>query len=58
MGEKRICRGILATPFIVKVFEIDLATSTKPMKRHLTSDCGTMYPTLEEQSCNPIMGES
>ncbi|KAM4056714.1 transcription factor IIIC subunit delta N-term domain-containing protein [Hirsutella rhossiliensis] len=50
-------RGIIATPFVPKPFQVDLcAGPSKPMAPHATSQCATVYPADEDASTNPITG--
>lgn len=54
-GDSQVARGIIATPFVVKPFQVDLcADPTQPTAPHSSGDCSTLYPQPEELSTNPI----
>ncbi|KFA78076.1 hypothetical protein S40288_05430 [Stachybotrys chartarum IBT 40288] len=52
-----ICRGMIATPFVVKPFQVALTGPLSPiLEEHFVRDCGTTYPLEEEPEVNPITG--
>ncbi|KAK2589417.1 hypothetical protein QQS21_012907, partial [Conoideocrella luteorostrata] len=56
-GHAHMARGIIATPFVVKPFQIDLSGNpVQPSASHSTRDCSTLRATAEELSTNPITG--
>ncbi|KAG6020975.1 hypothetical protein E4U41_002649 [Claviceps citrina] len=59
-GDSRLARGIIATPFAVKPFQVDLcaAEQSPPTGAHSPEECRTLYPQPEDVSTNPITGKS
>ncbi|PHH86543.1 hypothetical protein CDD83_10067 [Cordyceps sp. RAO-2017] len=54
----QIARGIIATPFVPKPFQVDLCGRPgQPMARHSVLQCGTVHPSEDEASTNPITGK-
>lgn len=57
VGDKKICRGYIATPLVAEPFEVDLAESNphRPKLGHATDQCNTTY---DNNDCitNPITG--
>ncbi|KAG6054616.1 hypothetical protein E4U17_003644 [Claviceps sp. LM77 group G4] len=57
-ADSQLARGIIATPFVVKPFQVDLcADPSPPTASHSPDDCLTLYPKPDEVSTNPITGE-
>ncbi|EXV04953.1 transcription factor IIIC subunit delta domain protein [Metarhizium robertsii] len=53
----QMARGIIATPFVVKPFQVDLCANPGPrLAPHSPRDCSTSYPPPDEISTNPITG--
>ncbi|TWU76419.1 hypothetical protein ED733_006852 [Metarhizium rileyi] len=56
-NDAQMARGIIATPFVVKPFQVDLcANPSQATEPHSPRDCSTLYPPAEEMSTNPITG--
>ncbi|KAG6101952.1 hypothetical protein E4U31_003519 [Claviceps sp. LM219 group G6] len=54
-ADSQLARGIIATPFVVKPFQVDLcADPSAPTVSHSPDDCLTLYPKPDEVSTNPI----
>ncbi|KAG5963673.1 hypothetical protein E4U58_003472 [Claviceps cyperi] len=54
-ADSQLARGIIATPFVVKPFQVDLcADPSPPTVSHSPDDCLTLYPKPDEVSTNPI----
>ncbi|KAG5980132.1 hypothetical protein E4U55_004355 [Claviceps digitariae] len=57
-GDSQLARGIIATPFVVKPFQVNLcANPSPPTASHSSDECLTLYPKPEELSTNPITGK-
>lgn len=55
VGEQKVCRGVIASPFVAKPFEIVLnAPLGGAVTPHSSNDCGTTYPAWQAASANPI----
>lgn len=57
VGDKKICRGYIATPLVAEPFEVDLAQSNphRPKPGHPTDQCNTTYDS-NDAITNPITG--
>ncbi|ROW04447.1 hypothetical protein VMCG_05012 [Cytospora schulzeri] len=57
VGDRKICRGYIATPLVAEPFEVDLARSNpyRPKPGHSTEQCDTSYDHYGSIT-NPITG--
>ncbi|KHN95711.1 Peptidase C13, legumain [Metarhizium album ARSEF 1941] len=56
-NDERMARGIIATPFVVKPFQVDLCANPAACPAHHSPrDCSTLYPGPGETCTNPITG--
>ncbi|PNY24186.1 Uncharacterized protein TCAP_05874 [Tolypocladium capitatum] len=56
-GDGHMARGIIATPFVPKPFQVDLcSTPSRPMASHSAGQCSSVYAEEDEASTNPITG--
>lgn len=56
-GRAQMARGIIATPFVIKPFQVNLCGRPSPSAaQHSTTDCATLVPHAEETCTNPITG--
>lgn len=56
-GDAQMARGIIATPFVVKPFQLNLCGSpSQPTSAHSTAVCSTSCPGPGKMSTNPITG--
>jgi len=53
-----MARGIIATPFVPKPFQVDLCGSVSRIARHSVEECSSLYASEDEASTNPITGTS
>ncbi|TLS29179.1 hypothetical protein PpBr36_00103 [Pyricularia pennisetigena] len=51
---QKICRGVIATPMVPKIFEVNMSIETSRIQPHALTQCGCVYPGPEEISRNPI----
>lgn len=51
---QKICRGVIATPLVPKVFEVDMSMETSRIQPHSLKQCGSLYPLHEERFKSPI----
>ncbi|KAI1086497.1 hypothetical protein F5B19DRAFT_498302 [Rostrohypoxylon terebratum] len=59
IGQLKVCRGIIATPFVAKAFQVSFEDSqSEKIARHTPYECGSTYPDLEVDASthNPITG--
>ncbi|SPN98414.1 uncharacterized protein DNG_01459 [Cephalotrichum gorgonifer] len=53
----KVSRGLIATPFTVEVFQVDMFGQTPSKPRHSVRDCNTLYPQGPDlDHRNPITG--
>ncbi|UNI21872.1 hypothetical protein JDV02_007821 [Purpureocillium takamizusanense] len=55
-GETWMARGIIATPFVPRPFQVDLCGSVNRIARHAVDECSSLYASEDEASTNPITG--
>ncbi|KND93307.1 hypothetical protein TOPH_02370 [Tolypocladium ophioglossoides CBS 100239] len=56
-GDGHMARGIIATPFVPKPFQVDVCGApSRPMASHSAGQCSSVYARDDEASTNPITG--
>ncbi|TLD13703.1 uncharacterized protein PgNI_05031 [Pyricularia grisea] len=51
---QKICRGVIATPMVPKLFEVNMSIETSRIQPHALTQCGCLYPGPQEISKSPI----
>ncbi|POR38367.1 Uncharacterized protein TPAR_01426, partial [Tolypocladium paradoxum] len=56
-GDGHMARGIIATPFVPRPFQVDLCGApSRPLASHSAGQCSSVYAEYAEASTNPITG--